>query len=304
MAAVSVASRPIASAMRASSASVPPRPSGRCASRTSAFNVRSILETFMIQSIPRSWRKEPWLTVHPPSQLAEEVLLGHHDVAEEDLVEVGMVLIGQLGQRAARDARCAHVNEDHADAAVLGLPGIGADVAHAVVGLVGPRGPHFLPVHHEVAVPPLGSRGERGEVAAHVGLAHAEAPRDLALQGRQDETLLLVLGPELHDGGGANGEALRVERAWHQALGDDLEVGHLLLGGRVAATELGWPPRHQVARLEQLPLEGAGPLGQVGRRPPEARHEVGRRQVLVQPRLELTAEGEDRFVRGQPHGQL
>ena len=27
--------------------------------------MRSNLETFMIQSIPRSWRSDPWLTVQP-----------------------------------------------------------------------------------------------------------------------------------------------------------------------------------------------------------------------------------------------
>ena len=65
MASVSVASRPMASARRGSSPSVPPWPSGRAATRTRPFSVRSIFDTFMIQSIPRSWRSEPWLTVQP-----------------------------------------------------------------------------------------------------------------------------------------------------------------------------------------------------------------------------------------------
>ena len=33
--------------------------------RTSPLSVRSIFDTYMIQSIPRSWRSEPWLTVQP-----------------------------------------------------------------------------------------------------------------------------------------------------------------------------------------------------------------------------------------------
>ena len=38
-------------------------------------SVRSIFDTFMIQSIPRSWRSDPWLTAQPWLQLAEQVLL-------------------------------------------------------------------------------------------------------------------------------------------------------------------------------------------------------------------------------------
>ena len=305
MAAVSVASRPMASARRGSSPRVPPRPSGRRASRTSPLSVRSILDDVHDPEHPPLVAERS--LAHRPAvvELAEEVLLGHLHVGEEDLVEVGVVRVGELGQGPARDAGRAHVDDQHADAAVLGGLGVGAHVAHAVVGLVGPRGPHLLPVHHEVGVAPLGLGGQRGQVAARVGLAHADAPRDLALQRREDEALLLLLVPELDDGGGTDGEALRVERARRHALGDDLEVDHLLLGRRVAAAELGRPSRHEVARLEHLALEGARPVRQVRRRAAELLADrLGWRQVLVEPRLELAAEPAQRFVGGEAHGQL
>ena len=119
-------------------------------------SVRSIFDTFMIQSIPRSMAERA--LAHRPSvvELAQQVLLGHLHVGEEDLVEVGVVRVGELGQGPAHDARRAHVDDQHADAAVLGRLGVGAHVAQAEVGLVGARGPHLLPVHDEVAVAVLG----------------------------------------------------------------------------------------------------------------------------------------------------
>ena len=239
--------------------------------------------------------------------LAEQVLLGHFHVGEEHLVEVGVVRAGQLGQGSARDAGRAHVDDEHADTAVLRRLGVGAHVAQAVVGVVGPRRPHLLPVHRELPVALFGRGAQRSEVAAGVGLAHAEAPRDLALERRDDEALLLVVGPVLDDGGRADGEALRVEGARGLTFGDHLEVGHLLLGRGVAATQLGWPSRHEVARLEHVALEGAGPVGQVRRGTAGLLcHHLGRRQVLVQPGLEFAAELGQRVVGGetQGHGQL
>jgi hypothetical protein len=139
-------------------------------------------------------------------EVPQQVLLGHLDVGEEDLVEVGVVGVGQLGQRPADNAGRAHVDDQHADATVLRCLGVGAHVAEAEVGLVGARGPHLLPVHHEVAVTMLGPRRQRGQVAPGVGLAHAEAPGDLPLERGDDEPLLLVIGAVFDDGGGADGE--------------------------------------------------------------------------------------------------
>ena len=259
----------------------------------------------MIQSIPRSWRSDPWLTVQPllssPSRFSSGTSTS---VKNTSLKSTWCGSVSSGRGRQVMPGR-AHVDDEHADAAVLGRLGVGAHVAHAVVGLVGARGPHLLPVDDEVAVTLLGLGAERRQVAAGVGLAHADAPGDLALQRREDEALLLLLGAELDDGGGADGEALRVERTGHHALGDDLEVGHLLLGRGVAAAQLGWPPGHEVARLEHLALERAGPLGQVGRAPARlGLHHLWGRQVLVEPGFELAAELDDRVVRGEAHGQL
>ena len=147
---------------------------------------------------------------------------------------------------------------------MLGRFRVGADVAQAEVRLVGARRPHLLPVHHEMPVVQFGPGGQRRQVAPRVGLAHAEAPRDLALQGREDEAFLLGVGAVLDDGCRADGQALRIQRAGHHPLGDDLEVGHPLLGRGVATAELGRPARNEIARLVHLPLEGARPARQVG----------------------------------------
>ena len=76
---------------------------------------------------------------HGPSviELAEQILLRHLDVGEEDLVEVGMVGVGQLGQGPAHNAGGAHVDEQHTDATVFRHLGVGAHVTHAEIGLVG-----------------------------------------------------------------------------------------------------------------------------------------------------------------------
>ena len=57
--------------------------------------------------------------------LPDDIFLGYADVLEEDLVETA--LAGHLGQRPHRDAGRFHVDQQVADALVLGRVGIGAD---------------------------------------------------------------------------------------------------------------------------------------------------------------------------------
>ena len=99
---------------------------------------------------------QPSLTV--PTRFA----FGHRHVHEEDLVEVPVAV--HQDERAHRDARRLHVDQEVADAAVLGRGGIGAHEQEDPVGELGARGPHLLAVDDEV-------------VAAVLG-AGATAPRD------------------------------------------------------------------------------------------------------------------------------
>ena len=128
-------------------------------------------------------------------EVADEVLGRHLDVGEEHLVEVRVVVVGQLGDRPVLDAGRPHVDDEDADALVLRGGRIGAHEAEAPVGVLRTRRPHLLPVHDEPVAVEHRPRGERGEVAAGVGLAHAEAPADLGPQRRQREPLLLPCVP-------------------------------------------------------------------------------------------------------------
>ena len=133
-------------------------------SSTTCSTKRSRPVASLIQSIPRSWASEPPAIDQPwcssPTRFSSVDL----DVGEEDLVEVGMVAVGQLGEGTGLDARRAHVDDENTDAGVLGGVGVGAHEAEAVVGVVGPGGPYLLAVHHELVADAArpGSAARRG----------------------------------------------------------------------------------------------------------------------------------------------
>src|SRR5439155_15267520 len=161
--------------------------------------------------------------------------------------------------------------------------------------------PYLLAVDDEVVVAQLGARGEPGEVAPRARLAHAEAPGDLGPQGRHRPALPLLLGAEVDDRRCADREALRVERAGNPALGELLEVDHLLDRSGVTTAQLRRPTGHEPAGIEQPPLPRLGPVGKVGARQLRLAHLDGRRRVGVEPAGELVAERLGAFVVGQPH---
>ncbi len=210
---------------------------------------------------------------HRPAvvQLADEVLGGDLHVGEEDLVEVRVLAVGELGDGPGLDARGLHVDDEHADAGVLGGVGVGAHEAEAEVGVVRARGPHLLAVDHEAVPVQLGPGAQAGQVAAGVGLAHAQAPADLGTQRGQRVPGLLLLGAPVEDGRGDDGQALGVAAAGHAQPGQLLEVHHLLHRGGVAAAVLRGPARHQPAVVEQLALPGAAPTRGCGPRTAPAR---------------------------------
>ena len=243
---------------------------------------------------------------HRPAvvQLAHEVLGGDLHVGEEDLVEIGVLAVGELGDGPGLDARGLHVDDEHADAGVLGGVGVGAHEAEAVVGVVRARRPHLLAVHDEAVPVQLGPGAQAGQVAAGVGLAHAQAPADLGPQRGQGVARLLLLGAPVEDGRGDDGQALGVAAAGDAEAGELLEVHHLLHRGGVAAAVLGGPARHQPAVVEQLALPGPRPLGDVGRGPHPLGAFGGGREVRLHPGPQLAAKRLGLLVVVQAHGGI
>src|SRR5262245_48078915 len=233
----------------------------------------------------RSLRDRPTLV-----QLTEQRVAGHRDVGEEHFVEVVVIGLGELGERAALDAGRLHVDDQGADALVLRGRRIGAHEAQAPVRVMRARGPYLLPVHDEVVAVQRCSRRKRGEIAAGARLAHSQAPRDLRSERREEEPLLLVGGAVVLDRRRDDPDALRVEAPVDVTLRQLLEVDHLLGRARVATAELGRPAGDEPAVLEQRALPLTRPFGQVGARLLALVHDLRRRCVLVEPRDQVAPE--------------
>ncbi len=244
----------------------------------------------------RPFVRERALGDRPPAvERADQVLLGHAHVGEEHFVEVAEVFVGKLGERAPLDAGRRRVDDQRADALVLGRARIGAHEAQAPVGVMRARCPHLLAVDDELVADQLGARLEACEIAARAGLAHAEAPRDLGAQRGEEELLLLLGRAVVGDRRGDDAEALRVRTAQHLAAAHLLEIDHLLVRVRVATAELGRPAGNEPTGVEQFPLPVARPLRHVGARLLRLREPFLGRLVLVEPGVQLGAEG---FVLG------
>ncbi len=103
-------------------------------------------------------------TFQPSFSGADQVLLRHRDIFEKHLVEMPMAV--QQHQRAHGDARRLHVDQQIADAVMLGRFGIGAHQQKAPIGEMRARGPHLLAVDDEMVAlvdgaGPAGSRDRR-----------------------------------------------------------------------------------------------------------------------------------------------
>src|SRR5262249_11094933 len=107
------------------------------------------------------------------ADLADQVLLGDARVLEEDLAE--LALAGDLTERPPGEAGRVELAQDEGDPAVAVLR-IGTAQDEDPVGPGTERGPHLLPVQHEVIAVEHGAGLERGEVAAGAGLAEPLAP--------------------------------------------------------------------------------------------------------------------------------
>ena len=194
---------------------------------------------------------------------------------------------GQVVQGLDGDAGRFHVQQQHADALVLGGFGVGTGCQQAPVGLVSSGGPYLLAVDHELVAFDLCLGLERRQVRAGVGLAVQGAPVDLFLDDGRNELFLLLVGAIEH-------QQRADPRDAHAAPAGGAPFGHLLvvhqlLGDRaVLAAVLLWPRQRQPPFLDQLLAETFGELVAalvvlVGGRPV-------RWQLLVEEVLDLPAE--------------
>ncbi len=209
----------------------------------------------------------------PPAlvELADQVLGRDRHVVEEHLVEVEVVGRHDRPERAPGQAGAVGRDHQHAQAAVLGGVGVGADEGQDHVGVVRARRPHLLAVDDEPVAVEHGPGAQAGQVGARVRLAHPERGGDLAPQDRPRPALLLLLGAEGQDRRGDDAHALRVVARVDAAAAQLLLVHELLDQAGVAAPVLGRVARHQPPGVEQLPLPLPGPVRDVGRRAAPAR---------------------------------
>src|SRR5437773_3544923 len=136
---------------------------------------------------------------HPAlAPFPDQALRRHAHVVEEHLVEVGVP--GHLAERPHLDAGRLHVDQEVADAVVLGLVRLGAGQGEPPVGLARARGPDLLAVDDPRVALEHGARAERGQVAARARLAVALAPAERPEQGARDEASLLRFGAVLEEG--------------------------------------------------------------------------------------------------------
>ena len=235
--------------------------------------------------MPRSWASVEPATPQPVALVADPPVVRHEDVVELDLVELG--LPGRLHERvhARRPSACMSTMRAVMPCWRFGASGSlrvrqrpqSANWAYDVQTLR-PRDP-------VAAVDRDGAGGERGQVAAGVGLAEELAPQ---LVGREDpgqEALLLLVRAVGQQRGPDQVDADAADQLGRPGPGQLLDHDVVLERAQAAAAVLLGPGDADPAVGGQLGLPAPPErdrLGQVveARREPDA---VGPGQVLHQP---------------------
>src|SRR4051794_17110430 len=178
---------------------------------------------------------------------AEQVLLRHHDVVQEQLAELGVA--GDLRHRPHFEARRAHLHDQHRDPAVPGRVRVRAGEHAAPARELPPGDPRLLAAHDEVVVVLDRARSQRREVGARVGLREALAPDRVRREDRRDVAAPLLVGAEAQQRGAEHVEPHDVDELG-RAGGRELRAApDLRRGGPPAAAELGRPRAAHVAGL-------------------------------------------------------
>ena len=208
----------------------------------------------------------------PLVDLTEAVGVGHHHVAQEDLVEVRAP--GHLPQRADFDTGRVHVDHEGGEVPVP-RPRCGPRQEQADVGEVGPGGPHLLAVDHPLVTAPLRLGGDRGEVGSRARLAEELATDGVAAVDGAQPALLGLPRPELLEdrpdhpqADPERGPGRRVVFALQ------LQIRLLVAGGQPAPAPLDRPGDPAEAGVEDGPPPDPGLLDLLGRCAPEEGHPV------------------------------
>src|SRR5581483_3357039 len=183
--------------------------------------------------------------------LADEVLLRHAHVVEEDLVEV--VVVRHVDERTDGDAWGLHIDDEVTNALVLRRVGVRAREQDHVLGDVRAGGPDLLAVDDVVVAVLDGPRLHGGEVGAGAGFGEALAPDVVALDDAREVLLLLLLGAVEDDGrAGPAGADAEVAPAWRAGERHLLREDELLHDGHAGAAVLLRPGRGDPAAVGEL----------------------------------------------------
>src|SRR5579872_5868 len=165
--------------------------------------------------------------------LADEVLLRHLHIFEENLVKIRVA--GDLYQRPHRHTRAMHIDEDVTDALVLRGRWIGAREQDAHVGVMRIRGPYLLSVDDEVVAFLDRTRLQRRHIGTGAGLRISLAPDFLARQNLRHVALLLFLGSPMDDGRADQHDAEAIDQRGRAGPGHLFVVDDLLNQVRAAS---------------------------------------------------------------------
>ena len=160
------------------------------------------------------------------ADVAEDVLDGHLDAGEEDLVELR--LARDLAQRPHLDAGRLHVDDQVGEPGVALRVGVAAREEDAPVGDVRVGRPHLLAVDHEVRALEARARSHRREVGAGVRLREALAPDLVCREDALQVAGLLGLGAARDDRGPGHPEPDHAEVLRRLGAGELLEEDRLV----------------------------------------------------------------------------
>jgi hypothetical protein len=129
---------------------------------------------------------------------AEQVLVRHHRIGEEDLVERGVAV--HLLQGLHFDRSLAHVDDETRQALVLGSIPVGPCEQEPPLGVMRAGRPHLLSVDAPGIAVALRARRGAGEVRARARLAEELTPGVLAGQDGAQEAALVRLAAMFEQG--------------------------------------------------------------------------------------------------------
>ena len=136
----------------------------------------------------------------PAVHLADDVVVRHEGVVEEDLGEGGV--LDQVVDRSDRDSGLIEADHHVRQAAMALAVGVGPEQAVGALAERTPGGPGLLPGDPPAAVDLAGRRSDVRQIGTGFGLAPGLGPQELGRGHRSQDPILLLVGPELEQGGG------------------------------------------------------------------------------------------------------